>query len=121
MVLGFVPECCSAWPESPPETCVTVVFVKELLLNGAEWDCRDDVYTSFFRAVEAPDWHGRNFDALRDSIEIGQINNVEPPYRVIIQNYSQIGPGACQMASQFVDLLREIGSRGCPVEVVIKT
>lgn len=103
------------------ETCVTVVFVKELLLNGAEWTCKDDVYTSFFRAVEAPAWHGRNFDALRDSIEIGQINNVEPPYRVIIQNYSQIGAEARQMANDFVDLLREIGARGCPVEVVLKT
>ena len=52
--------------------------MKELILNGAEWTTRDDVYDSFFRAVGAPDWHGRNFDALRDSI------------RLVIQNYDKI-------------------------------
>jgi RNAse (barnase) inhibitor barstar len=91
--------------------------VKELVLNGAEWVGRDDVYESFFRAVGAPSWHGRNLNALIDSIETGQINAIEVPYRVVIQNYSRIGPDAGKMASDFVDLLREMAARGCPVEV----
>jgi hypothetical protein len=94
--------------------------VKELVLNGAEWSTRDDVYTTFFRVVGAPAWHGRNFDALRDSIETGQINAIEVPYRVIIRNYASVGPDACQMARDFVDLLREIAARGCPVEVKVE-
>jgi len=53
----------------------------ELTLNGAEWKTRDDVYDSFFRAVGATDWHGRNFNALRDSIATGSINTVEVRYR----------------------------------------
>ena len=97
-----------------------VRFVKELVLNGAEWATRDDVYTSFFRAVGAPAWHGRNFHALIDSIETGDINTIEVPYQVVIRNYSKVGPDARKMASDFVGLLREIATRGCPVEVKVE-
>jgi len=91
--------------------------MKELMLNGAEWRTRDDVYDSFFRAVGAPEWHGRNFDALSDSIATGSINAVEVPYRVVIQNYDKIAPSARQMADDFVDLIRELAAEGCPVEI----
>ena len=92
----------------------------ELELNGAEWKIKDDVYSSFFRAVGAPAWHGRNFNALIDSIQNGQINTIKIPYRIVIQNYSRIGPGACQMATDFVDLIHEIAARGRPVEIRIE-
>ena len=91
--------------------------MKELVLNGAEWRTRDDVYDSFFRAVGAPNWHGRNFNALRHSIATGSINAVEMPYRLVIQNYDKIGPSAKQMADDFVDLIRELATEGCPVEI----
>lgn len=39
----------------------------------------DDIYDSFFRAVGAPDGHGRNFNALAASIAKGSINAVEVP------------------------------------------
>lgn len=94
--------------------------MRELELDGAKWASRDDVYTSFFRAVGSPSWHGRNFNALRDSIETGQINEIEVPYRIVIRNYSQIGPEAHQMAADFVDLLSELKKRGCQVEVRIE-
>jgi RNAse (barnase) inhibitor barstar len=63
--------------------------MRELILNGAEWKTRDDVYDSFFRLVGAPEWHGRNFDALRDSIATGSINAVEVPYRLVIYELRQ--------------------------------
>jgi RNAse (barnase) inhibitor barstar len=91
--------------------------MRELILNGAEWRTRDDVHDSFFRAVGAPDWHGRNFDALRDSIAAGSINAVEVPYRLVIKNYDKIAPSARQMANDFVDLIRELTTEGCPVEI----
>jgi hypothetical protein len=83
------------WPLASPISS-RVGSVKEFALNGAEWAGRGDVYASFFRAVGAPAWHGRNFDALRDSIETGQINAIEVPYRVVIQNYSRVGPRRAQ-------------------------
>jgi hypothetical protein len=33
--------------------------MKKLLLDGSSWRTTDDVYDAFFRAVGAPEWHGR--------------------------------------------------------------
>jgi RNAse (barnase) inhibitor barstar len=64
--------------------------MKELALDGAEWTTKDDVYDALFRAVGAPDWHGRNFDALNDSIAAGSINEVEVPYRLVIKTTTRL-------------------------------
>jgi ribonuclease inhibitor len=94
--------------------------MKELVLDGSNWQTRDDVYDAFFAAVRAPEWHGRNFNALRDSIGTGQINDVEVPYRVVIRNFDQVSGEATQMAHDFVDLLRELHQNGVPVEVEVQ-
>jgi RNAse (barnase) inhibitor barstar len=95
--------------------------VKELILDGATWKSPDDVYDSFFRAVGAPSWHGRNFNALIDSIATGSINEVEVPYRLVIRNYGAIGAGARKMAGDFVDLMQHLAAEGCPVEIQVET
>ena len=91
--------------------------MRELLIDCAELRSNDDFYDSFFRAVGAPAWHGRNFDALNDSIGTGQINAIEVPYRVVIRNRSQIPQAASEIVSNFISLLEELASKGCPVEV----
>jgi RNAse (barnase) inhibitor barstar len=94
--------------------------MNEVVLDGSTWQTRDDVYDAFFAAVGAPSWHGRNLDALNDSIATGQINKIEVPYRLIIRHYNLIGEGAMKMASDFVDLIRDIRASGCPVEIVLE-
>jgi RNAse (barnase) inhibitor barstar len=94
--------------------------MKELILDGACWRTKDDIYDAFFKAVGAPKWHGRNFNALIDSIEHGDINDIEVPYRLLVKNYDLIGAGARQMATDFIDLIHEIAARGCPVEIVVE-
>jgi RNAse (barnase) inhibitor barstar len=91
--------------------------MKELTLDGAGWTTNDDVYSAFFLAVGAPEWHGRNFNALNDSIANGSINKVEVPYRVVLKNYDLISGEAKKMTDDFVDLIHEIAARGYPVEV----
>jgi RNAse (barnase) inhibitor barstar len=92
----------------------------ELTMDGATWNSKDDIYDAFFKVVGAPSWHGRNFDALNDSIANGQINKVEVPYSLVILNFDLIGADAKKMASDFVDLIREIAARGVPVEIVVQ-
>jgi hypothetical protein len=41
-------------------------------------------------AVGAPDWHGRNINAVVDSMVVVDINAVEPPYTVTVINIAQI-------------------------------
>jgi RNAse (barnase) inhibitor barstar len=91
--------------------------MKELILNADGWSSADDLYDAFFRAVGAPSWHGRNFNALNDSIATGSINAIEVPYRLVIQNSGLAGSAAQQAIGAFVDLIREIAARGCPVEI----
>lgn len=92
--------------------------MKDIVLDGVAWSTKDDVYDAFFRAVGAPEWHGRNFNALRDSISGGSINQLEVPYRLVIKNYDKISGEAKEMADDFVDLIHELAAEGCPVEVL---
>jgi RNAse (barnase) inhibitor barstar len=94
--------------------------MKELMLDGRDWDTADDVYDAFFLAVGAPVWHGRNLDALNDSIATGSINAIEVPYRIVIANFDLISGNAMSMATNFTDLVREIAARGCPVEIELR-
>ena len=94
--------------------------MRELELDASAWKTRDDVYDSFFEAVHAPEWHGRNFNALRDSIAAGSINDIEVPYRLIIKNYAMAGAQAKDMAADFIDLIFELSAEGVPVAISVK-
>lgn len=93
----------------------------ELVLNGADGATKDDFYNAFFHAVGAPQWHGRNFNALADSISAGSINHVEVPYRLVIKSYDRIGPDAKAMTDKFVSLVHELATAGCPVEIRVES
>jgi RNAse (barnase) inhibitor barstar len=89
-------------------------------MDAAGWKTTDDLYHSFFLAVGAPDWHGRNFNALHDSIGVGQINQIEVPYRLVIANYDKVHPAVKELAGHFIDLIHELGEKGVPVEIRVE-
>lgn len=97
-----------------------ILCMREIVLHGADWRNTDDVYEAFFRAVGAPDWHGRNLDALADSIRGGSINQVEVPYRLVIESYERVGPDAKPMADRLINLVLELAAEGCPVEIRVE-
>jgi hypothetical protein len=39
----------------------------------------------------------------------------------VIKNHQRSGEGAKEMISDFVDLLHELGARGCPVQVRLES
>lgn len=94
--------------------------MREIVMDGKNWIAPDDVYDSFFRAVGAPQWHGRNFNALRDSIVGGHVNKIEGPYVIKIRNYTSIGPRARSMVDDFVQLIKRFHDSGCPVDIEIE-
>jgi RNAse (barnase) inhibitor barstar len=55
-------------------------------LDAARWRSASDFYDDLLAALGAPDWHGRNFNALIDSMIWGGINAVEPPYLIRVVN-----------------------------------
>ena len=95
--------------------------MKEIVLNARAWRVADDFYDSFFSAVGAPADHGRNFDALRDSIGVGQINEIEVPYRIVIRGLACASTNAREIAMTFEDLVRGLAREGCPVEIELES
>lgn len=94
--------------------------MREITIDGTSWETPDDFYDAFFKAVGAPSWHGRNFNALRDSICTGQINRIEVPYLIRITNFSCIGRGAIQVVKDFLSLVNELRDSGCAVDIAVE-
>jgi RNAse (barnase) inhibitor barstar len=119
--LGYVPVTGTMYPGlgfSKPFDCIA--DLREINLDGCLWQSADDVYDAFFAAVGAPSWHGRNFDALNDSIATGAINKVEVPYRVTIRNARKMGSDSAAFVKDFSGLIQHLQSNGCPVALVVK-
>lgn len=57
----------------------------EIVLDGRGWQTEADFIEAVLVGVEAPVWHGRSYNALRDSFVSGSINGIEPPYDFIIR------------------------------------
>jgi RNAse (barnase) inhibitor barstar len=93
--------------------------VPELSLDASGWRNADDLFNSFFDAVGAPAWHGKNFDALNDSIVTGDINAREVPYVLRIQKLKRASASAQKAALKFTELLDHFEREGCPVSVRI--
>jgi RNAse (barnase) inhibitor barstar len=94
---------------------------KDLILDASSWSLRSDwfftqdFYSAFFVAVGAPEWHGRCFDALNDSIASGGINKVEVPYRIVIRNARNENEMVRGVLDEIASFFLHIQSQGCPV------
>ncbi len=95
--------------------------VPELKMDASKWDGFGGLFDSFFAAVGAPAWHGRNFNALHDSIVSGGINKVELPYLLLIENLDEASAEGFVAAQQFIELMGEFRSKGCPISVVVRS
>jgi hypothetical protein len=98
----------------------TFPSARELTLNAGAWQSANDFYSAFFLAVGAPEWHGRNFDALIDSIQTGRINQIEVPYKILIQSPSNDNEGVKTILRDLAELVLDMQSNGCPVSLQIQ-
>jgi RNAse (barnase) inhibitor barstar len=60
--------------------------MRVIRLDAHRWAGVGDFHTDLMAALEAPDWHGTGMDALIDSMIHGNINGVEPLYRIEIEH-----------------------------------
>ena len=93
----------------------TLSTIRELTLDADPWQSGEDFYNAFFLAVGAPEWHGRNFNALVDSIQTGRINQIEVPYKIIVRNPPRENEQVCAILRDFSELVCDVQSDGCPV------
>lgn len=81
--------------------------MKTITLNGSTWTSPDDFYTAFFEAVGAPEWHGRNLDALTDSMVTGQVNQIDMPYALHISGTRNWTPELDAFIEDVIDIYIE--------------
>ncbi len=74
----------------------------ETILDGRDWQTEPQFIEAVLAGVDAPYWHGRNCNALRDSFVTGDINGIEPPYDFVIKPPSQPTPELIDEISYFV-------------------
>lgn len=91
--------------------------MREFRLDGSAWKNENDFYDAFFRVVGAPAWHGRNFNALRDSIVTGSINVIEIPYTIHISGVDRMPADVKKLVDDFCALIQEFRAEGYEVSV----
>ena len=92
----------------------------EIRLDGRLWRTANDFYTAYLSAVGAPDWHGRNLDAVWDSLTGGDLNRRNPPLRVRITGLADMGGDARQVVERFLAISRGASAEGHIVEVELE-
>jgi RNAse (barnase) inhibitor barstar len=89
--------------------------VREIVLDAGMWIGIDDFYAALLPALGAPDWHGRNLNALADSMVTGGINAVEPPYAIrLIHTQRIVEPMRAQLRA-FLELIETARGEGIDI------
>ncbi len=93
-------------------------MVKEIVLCGARWTDPDDFYSALMSSLGAPDWHGRNLDAFWDSITGGDINQVNPPFRILLTDCAELPHNCRVVVDRFVSLVADAQAEGLELEII---
>lgn len=81
--------------------------MKDVLLDASAWRSGLDVLEAIRQGLQAPDWHGMSYAAFYDSMVMGDINALAPPYRIVIWNIEAAGAGARLMAREFAGWIED--------------
>jgi RNAse (barnase) inhibitor barstar len=114
-----VPADAFALRANAPLNTALEVIVRTLLLDGSAWRNEEDFYRAFLAAVQAPQWHGHNLDALRDSIVTGSINNVVPPFAVAVRGAKGWPAPLAIFMREVESIFNEAKSEGVAVDLLL--
>lgn len=84
----------------------------EIVLDGQDWRTEADLIEAVIAGVDGPSWHGRNYNALRDSFVAGSINGIEPPYDFIIKAPSVATPEVADAIRYFMARISDWRAEG---------
>jgi RNAse (barnase) inhibitor barstar len=91
----------------------------EIVLDGSSWRSVEDFYAALLPALGAPDWHGRNLDALNDSLRSQDLNQVNPPLAITISGIYAMSPDAERVVRRFAELADALAAEGTEISVEI--
>ncbi len=89
----------------------------KIVIDWSVVHSEDEFYAQVLPQVGAPAWHGNNLDALADSIAVGGINRVEPPYRIEVIGTARVHPGLRAFSQDVASVLRDAAERRPGIEL----
>jgi RNAse (barnase) inhibitor barstar len=85
--------------------------MEEIRLDTSKWKTSDDFYDALLPALGAPTWHGRNLDALNDSISSDEINEVRLPLRLLLVSTDTIPLELRSYLKKFAELIADLPTK----------
>jgi hypothetical protein len=82
--------------------------VRQIVLDAGGWQGVAEGWAAVLAALEAPVWHGRNLDALADSLS-GGINGVEPPFTLHLTGTAALPPEVAAWLDRVAVVFAEAG------------
>lgn len=79
----------------------------DILINWEGIKTEEEFYSDFLPKLDAPKWHGRNLDALADSLITASINGIEPPYTILSVNTDSNLGGLKEFQMRVLEILAE--------------
>jgi hypothetical protein len=83
--------------------------VRRIEIDASGWQTVADGWAAILAALEAPAWHGRNLDALADSLS-GGVNGVAAPFALHLTGTSTLPPPV----SAWLDRVAQVFAEGGP-------
>lgn len=77
-------------------------------LDAAHWREVDDLYNALLAALGAPQWHGRNLNALEESLADDDINKVRQPFSIEVASADRASPIVRRALDGLADLVRDL-------------
>jgi RNAse (barnase) inhibitor barstar len=79
-----------------------------------------DVYGVLLAQLGAPEWHGKNLDALWDTVSNDGINAVRAPYTIRFVGVANSNQNVTKLIGQMKQLFEEAKSEGLDVGCLIE-
>jgi hypothetical protein len=81
--------------------------VTKIVLDARTWRSEADFIEAVIAGLGGPAWHGRNYNALHDSMVTGSINRIEQPIEFVMVGTGSVGPKVQEAIDYFDGRVRE--------------
>lgn len=82
--------------------------MRQIVLDTGGWQTVADGWYALLAALDAPGWHGRNLDALADSLS-GGVNGVEPPFALHLTGTAALPPDVAAWLDRVAEVFADSG------------
>lgn len=89
----------------------------DIELTARHWHNPGNFWDDFLDAVQAPAWHGRNLDALYDSVTSGCFDNKQTHRRIVIRDAEKLPKSIMFLLTRIEQMFRELEGEHCLWEV----